>query len=218
MKKSSKYDTSGLIENQFESGSNKRVLRNLLAIKSKREMDEIEALEHAKVFIKLIRLYGKSHRFNAKDICNTHKAWLGSIYSWAGSYRLVNISKGNFSFAGAKHIPQLMAEFEKETLARYTPCTASSIDNIVEALAVVHVELVLIHPFREGNGRLARLLSVLMAFQAGLPTLDFNHIRGKKREEYFSAVRKGLDKDYLPMKKIFKEVIERTIRRSSQRL
>jgi len=29
------------------------------------------------------------------------------------------------------------------------------------------VELILIHPFREGNGRIARFLSVLMALQAG---------------------------------------------------
>ena len=217
MTKSGRYDTSGLIENQFEPDSNKRVLRNLLGIKSKRQMDKLEALEYAKVFEKAIRLYGKSHRFSAKDICNTHKAWLGNIYSWAGSYRSVNISKGNFSFATAKHIPQLMAEFEKEALAKYTPCITSSIDTIVEALATVHVELVLIHPFREGNGRLARLVSVLMAFQAGLPPLDFKHIRGSKKEEYFSAVRKGLSNDYLPMKKIFREVLERTIKRASRK-
>ncbi|TAK86063.1 MAG: hypothetical protein EPO20_09750 [Betaproteobacteria bacterium] len=31
------------------------------------------------------------------------------------------------------------------------------------ALAETHVELVLIHPFREGNGRIARALSTLMA-------------------------------------------------------
>jgi len=35
------------------------------------------------------------------------------------------------------------------------------------ALAEVHAELILIHPFREGNGRLARLLALLMALQAG---------------------------------------------------
>ena len=217
MKKSSKYDTSGLIENQFELGSRKRVLRNLLGIKSKKQMDELEALEYAKAFEKVIRLYAKSHGFDAKDVCNIHKSWLGGIYSWAGSYRSVNISKGNFSFAGATHVPRLMAEFEKETLAKYTPCKFGAMDDVAEALAAVHVELVLIHPFREGNGRLARLVSVLMAFQAGLPPLDFEHIQGRKKEEYFSAVRKGLNRDYSPMKKIFREVIGRTIRRASRK-
>ena len=31
---------------------------------------------------------------------------------------------------------------------------------VAEALAVVHAELILIHPFREGNGRVARLLAL----------------------------------------------------------
>ena len=75
-----------------------------------------------------------------------------------------------------------MAEFEKGALKKYTPCLFSSEDEISEALAVVHTELVLIHPFREGNGRLARMLSILMAYQAGLPTLEFGGIKGKRRQ------------------------------------
>jgi len=55
-----------------------------------------------------------------------------------------------------------MLEFEKKELHEYTPCRFNSMDKIVEALAVVHTELVLIHPFREGNGRIARLLSILI--------------------------------------------------------
>ena len=39
--------------------------------------------------------------------------------------------------------------------------------------AAVHAEPILIHPFREGNGRCARLLATLMGLQAGLPALDF---------------------------------------------
>jgi cell filamentation protein len=40
-------------------------------------------------------------------------------------------------------------------------------------LAVTHVELILIHPFREGNGRLARLLADVMAVQADRGLLDY---------------------------------------------
>ena len=80
------------------------------------------------------------------------------------------------------------------------------------ALAVVHTELLLIHPFREGNGRLARLLAMLMALQAGLPPLDFSEFEGERKEEYFLAVRKGLDKNYQPMTLIFSEVISLTLK------
>ena len=68
-----------------------------------------------------------------------------------------------------------------------------------------------IHPFREGNGRLARLLAMLMALQAGLPPLDFSEFEGERKEEYFAAVRQGLERDYLPMEKFFEVVIARTL-------
>ncbi len=42
---------------------------------------------------------------------------------------------------------------------------------------------------REGNGCVARLLATLMALQAGLPPLDFGELKGKKRKEYFAAIR-----------------------------
>jgi cell filamentation protein len=45
MKKGGHYDASGLIEAQFEPGSHGRVLKNLSGIKSKREMDQVEAQE-----------------------------------------------------------------------------------------------------------------------------------------------------------------------------
>jgi cell filamentation protein len=73
------------------------------------------------------------------------------------------------------------------------------------------VELVLIHPFREGNGRIARLLSVLMALQAGLPPLDFSDLQGTERGAYFAAIQAGLDRDYRAMERIFSRVIERTL-------
>ena len=58
------------------------------------------------------------------------------------------------------------------------------------------MELMLIHPFREGNGRLGRILATLMALQAGLPVLDFSELDGERRKEYFAAVRAGLDRNY----------------------
>lgn len=73
------------------------------------------------------------------------------------------------------------------------------------------MELMLIHPFREGNGRLGRLLATLMALQAGLPILEFSEIVDVRKEEYFTAVRAGLDRNYQPMKRLFKDIIERSL-------
>lgn len=76
---------------------------------------------------------------------------------------------------------------------------------------MVHVELILIHPFRDGNGRTARILATLMASQAGLPMLNFDRMTGKRRDQYFAAVQAGLGKNYRPMENVFRDVIEATL-------
>jgi cell filamentation protein len=103
-------------------------------------------------------------------------------------------------------------------LTEHSPCRFPShlVNEIANTLSIVHVELVLIHPFREGNGRAARILATLMAFQAGLPSLDFTVIRGRKRLEYFAAVQQGMSLNYQPMKKIFIEIIESTVKKASK--
>jgi cell filamentation protein len=212
MKKSGRYDTSSMIEDQYEPGSRKQILKNNLNIKSKREISRIETHELLKTTKALIETIDQNHRFTKEDINHMHRLWMGTIYEWAGRYRQVTISKGGFLFASPLFIPNLMAEFERNILFKYTPCRFNLREDILYALAVVHVEFLLIHPFREGNGRLARLLSSLMALQAQLPLLDFSNIRGKRREQYFAAVRAGLHRDYSHMTRIFSDVVSLTLR------
>ncbi len=64
---------------------------------------------------------------------------------------------------------------------------------------VVHVELILIHPFREGNGRLSRLLADVMAVQAGFQPLDYESWT-QHPEQYIAAIHAGLNLNYEPMK------------------
>lgn len=188
------------------------MLKNLLGITRKREMDHVEAREQLRALEELIGIYDERHRFTAADVRRIHKIWLGPIYVWAGEYRQVNVSKGDFPFAAAGQISRLMTELEKGPLREFTPCRFTSLDEVVRAVAVVHTELMLIHPFREGNGRVGRFLAILMGLQARLPPLDFRGIKGRKRLEYFAAVRVGLDRDYGPMERIISDVIRRTLR------
>jgi cell filamentation protein len=66
------------------------------------------------------------------------------------------------------------------------------------------VELILIHPFREGNGRLSNLLANVMALQAGQQMLDFSYLDNNK-SGYLAAIQTGLD-NAEPMKTIFRQV------------
>lgn len=213
IKKGRRYETNGLVEGQYEPGSHRRVLRNLLGITRKREMDRTELEEQLRAMAELVDRYDRNHQFTADDIRGIHRVWLGAVFAWAGEYRKVNLVKEGFPFAAANQIPRLMAIFEKDILKKYTPCRSGNIEEIVRALAVVHTELVLIHPFREGNGRVARMLATLMSLQAGLPALDFGGVRGWKRQEYFAAVHAGMKDDYRPMERIFISVLRRTSRK-----
>ncbi len=211
-----RYHADGL-QAEFEPGSRSRVLRNRLGITRVRAMQRTESEALLAVQEWAIGHFGAAHRFSANDISLLHRQWLGSIYPWAGEYRQVNVSKGGFMFAAAGQVPRLMAAFEAQELVRFTPCKGMSDVSLIEALASAHAELVLIHPFREGNGRCARLLGWLMALQAGWPPLDFSPLAGRGRAAYFSAVQAAMVRDYAPMKQCFSRVLARTSLASSQR-
>ena len=124
------------------------------------------------------------------------------------------MGKGSFQFAASRQIPWLMDNLDKEVLAVRTPCTGMSEDQLTEAIAVVHVELILIHPFREGNGRLSRLLASVMALQAGRPELDCTPW-DRRKADYFAAIQAGTS-DYGPMKGLVRRALRETARNADE--
>ena len=206
-----RYDPAGP-EAEFQPGSRGRVLLNRLGITSVRELERQESEKLLAVTQETIDETRVDQRFTAADLRRIHRRWLGEIFGWAGEYRSVNIAKGSFLFAAAARVPSLMREFERGSLREYTPCQFDTTREQATALAVVHAELILIHPFRDGNGRCARLLAMLMALQAGLPALDFGGIQGAKKRGYISAVQAAMSRDYGPMIDVFESVIARTLK------
>lgn len=116
------------------------------------------------------------------------------------------MSKEGFPFAAAQLIPNLMDDFERDSLSVYTPCGGMDKHDLIEAIAICHVEFIIIHPFREGNGRLGRVLSTVMALQANMPVLDFE-ILEKDKGRYIQAIHAGHAGDYEPMRLIFSDVL-----------
>jgi hypothetical protein len=49
---------------------------------------------------------------------------------------------------------------------------------------------------RFGNGRLARLLALLMALQADLPPLDFSPMTGRGKRVYIAGIHRAMNRDY----------------------
>ena len=205
-----RYDTSTNPEGQYQPGSNERVLVNKLDIISPVEMDEIELKLLVQLTETVLGEVEADQFISTDDLCEWHRRWLGNVYEWAGRYRSVNLGKEGFQFAAAHLVSGLMQKLNDNFFVIYTPCHQMNESELVEALAKIHVEIILVHPFREGNGRLSRLLANIMALQANYPMLDFSHM-DNNREVYFSAIQAGLD-DYLPMQKLFKQVLRDSLR------
>lgn len=87
----------------------------------------------------------------------------------------MNVMKGGFPFASAHLVPALMESLERGPLGDYTPCHFRAAKQQAHAMAIVHAELMLVHPFHEGNGRCARLLAYAMARQCGFDMLDSSY-------------------------------------------
>lgn len=193
-----KYDVTGT-QGLYQPGSNDLVLANKLGITEVADMDEAELVLLEKIYEEVLLTNPLQNDIKFSDIKTWHRRWLGNVYEWAGDERSVNMSKGDFHFAAAAQIPQLLNKFESNYLSRYTPCTDLTNDELIEAIAIVHIEFILIHPFREGNGRLSRLLADVMSVQAGLQPLDYS-CWDENKDEYFSAIQQGMDLNYDPMK------------------
>jgi cell filamentation protein len=115
------------------------------------------------------------------------------------------MSKGGFPFAAAKFLPETMAEFEKDILTKLKNKYTSK-EDLIQDVAKVHGELLFIHPFREGNGRTARLLGNLMVRKAGYESLRFEKVGKKEFEEYVKAVQNCANKDYAKMIDFIKSI------------
>lgn len=195
----------------YEPGSNNLVLKNLLGVNDPLIMESLEEEELVRTGLDLIKLYDQDHKFTAEDICNIHELWLSGIYSFSGKYRTVMMSKDGFPFASPQLISSLMLDLETKYLAKYTPCKFSKDEELAEALSIVHLELIIIHPFRDGNGRVARLLANLMSMQAGRDFIDYSPIdrtiNADGYKKYIESIHEGFNGNYDLIKKVFLELI-----------
>lgn len=195
---SERYQVNGP-EGEFEPRSNGLVLRNLVGITSPNDMEALELQLLLELYDEVLLQNLPDRPLTVADLKHWHRLWLGNVYAWAGQERSVNLGKGGFQFATAGLLPGLLRNFERQCLATWTPCGKLAPDEVAHAIAVTHVELILIHPFREGNGRLSRLLADVMAVQAGHEPLDYSSWEQNKAA-YIGAIHAGISGNYGPMR------------------
>jgi cell filamentation protein len=191
----------------WEPGSNESVLKNKLELVTEDDVKDIETDNLYLLYTHIFEVEPRDYEvLSMSEVCYWHRVWLGNIYEWAGTYRQVNMAKPDMDFAGAKYIQSLSTKFEQDYLNRFSGLPTMDRQGVIQTLAESHVEFILIHPFREGNGRISRLLMDVMAIKAGYELLDYS-IWDKHKDFYFKAIQAGRDGDYRHIGRLVKDVL-----------
>lgn len=176
-------DTSGLI------------LTNLTT-RSDRNAAETEAIDLA--YKKHVYRARKKQRgttwLTDEFIREVHSDMFGSIWQWAGRYRTENLNIGVDYHLIPEEIRKLCGDFA------YWDSTESSMPP-VEIAARLQNRLTKIHPFRNGNGRHARLVTDIFLHSRGHPLPHWPQIHlmtqgSELRDQYIAAMKKADQGDY----------------------
>lgn len=157
-------------------------LENKLGIKSSAELACEEERISKKKAVELFE-NGMLKNLEAgkfQTLCEIYKYLFDDIYDFAGKIRTINISKGNFRFAPLMYLETAIKNVDK--------MPQNTFDEIVEK----YVEMNIVHPFREGNGRSMRIwLDMMLKKQIG-QVVDWSKI---EKEDYLMAMERSPIKD-----------------------
>jgi len=112
-----------------------------------------------------------------KGLQQIHAYLFGGLYDFAGQIRTVNIAKGGFQFAMVQFLPQALATIEQMPEENF------------EQIVGKYVEMNVAHPFREGNGRSARIWLDLILKKRLQKCIDWSIVNKK---EYLLAMQKSV--------------------------
>ena len=124
-------------------------------------------------------------------LAKIHAYLFSDIYEFAGKIRDVNIAKGNFRFAPVMYLEAALQNIDN--------MPQSTFDEIIEK----YVEMNVAHPFREGNGRSARIwLDLILKKELG-KVIDWSMV---DKDDYLLAMERSPIKD-IEIKHILKNAL-----------
>ena len=112
-----------------------------------------------------------------KCLQQIHAYLFGGLYDFAGQIRNKNISKGGFTFANCLHFPTIIPTIERMP------------ETTLDEIADKYVEMNVVHPFMEGNGRSTRIWLDLMLRHSLKLCVDWSQI---DKNEYLTAMRESV--------------------------
>lgn len=173
MEKDNHYYTEGYSAESDPYALENWVLKNHFGITDSASLNEIEA-DTAMIQIRELLNETSPNNFTPEHLCALHEQVFSKVYPWAGKFRKVDIAKGDTLFLKHQQIAsELKILFSNLANANFLKNTTPT--EFSEAIGNFIIHLNLIHPFREGNGRIQRLLVWQIAKNAGL-TLDWQSV------------------------------------------
>lgn len=169
------------------------MLENKLGITNPIELAEIEEKITKKKAIELFEkgILSSFEVGTFKGLAEIHKYLFNDVYEFAGKIRTENISKSNFRFASAMYL--------QEALNKIDSMPQSNFDNIIEK----YIEMNIAHPFREGNGRSARIWLDMILKKELNKVIDWSKIN---KEDYLLAMERSPIKD-VEIKELLKKAL-----------
>lgn len=137
-----------------------------------------------------------------KNTGKVYKTILGDFSSACGDLRLLNVSAGigGHSYMNYSKVPAKLAEFCERLNIQRAKASEMSVDDLYQMSFDAHYNLVTIHPWADGNGRMARLVMNMLQFEFGLiPT----KILKEDKEEYIKALVATRETDNLDIFRSF---------------
>lgn len=147
-------------------------------------------LNHRKAFMYLVDLISEKEELTESKLKDCHAILMDDN---GGLYRNVDIS-----IQGSTHTPPSHLKVYTR-MKQYFEVLLTPTNDQIDKIAYSHLQLAKIHPFLDGNGRLARLVLNYYMLKAGLAPVV---IPSKEKEKYFSLLE-----DY-KVKKVKKPFID----------
>jgi len=192
------HASTALEGNTLTLGETAFVLEEGLTISGKPLKDHIEVTGHARAIDLIYRLVEKGVDLMDDDLFALHQTvqteQIVDVYKPLGAWKVepnsTVIVDGNkqivFEYASPKDVPVLMKAWQ-DFFARINKEKALDKEKVLSCYVELHAAFVRIHPFWDGNGRMARLLANIPVLKAGFPPII---IPQERRREYIQALSK----------------------------
>lgn len=182
-------------------------------LKNKKGIVDLESLQIeeekglAVAYERLLAEVRSDTPITAELIRYAHQMIFGDLYEWAGRWRTVRISKPGAVWPPPDFLDQAMEELEREVLRNYPASALSKDEAFCKAVGHIQGEFLAIHPFREGNARTIKLITNLLAVQAGRVLLAYDASE-EGQERYIAAAKEAVKKNYAPMTAVICEALK----------